>query len=256
MHAFLHRAAALSACLLVSVGLSACGDDDDDAGTVTVHFDHVVGAAPLTVDSGARYVNAAGNDYTVTLLEYIVTDVELARDDGRTTRLRDEHYRNAQQPATASFTALDVPAGDYQALQFTFGIDGARNTTGALPATAAFDNMAWPSMMGGGYHYMRLEGTFDAAGETQPLLSHTGPSGGADYSIDVVLPVSLRVDGDDVEVHVVMDINEWFANPHTYDLTGRGMIMGSADAQVLHQDNGATVFRVEDAGDADHEHDE
>ena len=242
--------------LITSSFFVACGDDHDDAGTLTIHFDHQIAGRPLDVDPMASYANAAGNAYTVSLLKYIVSDLDLVRHDGATYRLRDQHYRDASSAGTASFTAIDVPAAEYSALRFVFGLAAERNTAGALPNTSEYNNMEWPAPMGGGYHYMRLEGLFDNGGDVQAFLSHLGPSGGGDFSFVVQLPLSLLVDGDDSEVHVVMDVNEWFEDPHVYNFAGQGMIMGNADAQLIHQENGATVFGVDSAGASDHEHDD
>ncbi len=139
-----------------------------------------------------------------------------------------------------------MPSGTYSALLFRFGASSDVGF-GELPTQDDYDNMEWPAEMGGGYHYMRLEGLF---GDDQPLLSHTGPAGGADYSFVVELPLTLDVDGDDLEVHVVMDVNEWFADPVTYDFAGVGMMMGNTDAQLTHQSNGATVFGLGHIGPA------
>ena len=225
--------------------LVACGDDDEATGTLTVYFDYEVAGQQLVFDDQS-YTNAAGNSYTVTHLEYIVSDVDLMRDDGATFRLRDEHYRDAARSSTASFTAEGVPGGQHVALRFTFGVAGDRT----LPNTADFNNMEWPAAMGGGYHYMRLEGLYGQGDESLALLSHTGPAGGADFTFVVELPLSQNVDGDDVEIHVVMDLNEWYEGPHVYDFSGQGMIMGNADAQLAHQANGSSVFRLGSVGDA------
>ena len=41
-----------------------------------------------------------------------------------------------------------------------------------------------------------------------------------------------------------MDLNEWYVAPTLYDFSGRGGIMGNADAQLTLQGNGATVFSL------------
>ena len=243
MHTALRRAGLTLAAAFILV---ACGDDDDNtAGTVAVHFGHEVAGQPLELDDGS-YTNAAGNAYRVTHLEYIVTDVDLMRGDGATFRLGDEHYRNARRSSTASLMATGVAGGSYTALRFTFGAPGDRS----LPNTSDFNNMEWPANMGGGYHYIRLEGRFSDGDETLALLSHTGPAGGGDFTFEVELPLSLSVNGDDKAIHVIMDLNEWYQDPHVYDFSGRGMIMGNADAQLTHQANGASVFRIGSVGDA------
>ena len=61
--------------LLFSCLLVACGDDAD-RGEVITRFNHTVGGANLAHDE-IIYTNAAGNEYGVTRLEYIVSDIAL-----------------------------------------------------------------------------------------------------------------------------------------------------------------------------------
>ena len=220
--------------------LLACGDSDDDQGEVTVLFNHTVAGADLKHED-ILYTNAAGNEYGVTRLEYIVSDIALETAGGKRVELAEFHYRNAFVSATRS-VAAKVPGGQYAALHFTFGIDGAKNETGALPSVDHFNNMAWPTPMGGGYHYMRLEGLFRTDDGEGAFLTHTGPAGGEDFSFAVSLPLFLTVSGDEWAIAVIMDLNEWYDEPSLYDFSGRGGIMGNADAQLILQGNGATVF--------------
>ena len=230
--------------------LVACGDSDEDQGEVTVHFNHTVAGATLEHED-ILYTNAAGNEYGVTRLEYIVSDIALETAEGKRVELAEFHYRNAFVGATRSVSA-EVPGGEYTALHFTFGIDGAKNETGALPSVDHFNNMAWPAPMGGGYHYMRMEGLLRTDDGEGAFLTHTGPAGGEDFSLAVSLPLSLTVDGDEWAIAVVMDLNEWYDAPSPYDFNGRGGIMGNADAQLTLQENGATVFSLGHIGTPDH----
>lgn len=222
--------------------LLACGDSAEDPGAVTVHFDHTVASVVLEPEA-ILYTNAAGNEYGVTRLEYIVSEIALETVAGKRVELAKFHYRNAFVGATRSVSA-PVPGGKYAALRFTFGLDGATNASGALPSVDHFNNMAWPAPMGGGYHYMRLEGLFRTADGEGAFLTHTGPAGGADFSFAVSLPLSLTVSGDEWEIDVIMDLNEWYDAPSLYDFNGRGGIMGDADAQFTLQENGTTVFSL------------
>ncbi|MGY8825440.1 MAG: MbnP family protein [Candidatus Latescibacterota bacterium] len=248
---------------VAAVVLSGCGSDsnDGDQGTVTIHLDHSVAGSELVLET-IDYRNAAGNEYGITRLEYIISDVYLERADGTRALLAEQHYRNAFDSETRSFSA-PIDGNDYSALVFTFGIDGERNQTGALPNSDSYNNMAWPVPMGGGYHYMRFEGLYNSADAAASFLTHTGPSGGNDYSIDIALPLTLSVDGDEWEIAVVMDPNQWYEVPITYDLNGSGPIMGNPDIQAILQANGATAFTLDslephhhDDDDADHDHDE
>ena len=230
--------------------LVACGDSDADQGEVTVHFDHTVAGVGLKLNN-ILYTNAAGNEYGITRLEYIVSDVALETAGGKRVELAEFHYRNAFVGATRSVLSK-VPGGEYTALHFTFGIDGTKNEAGALPSVDHFNNLAWPAPMGGGYHYMRLEGLFRTEDGEEAFLTHTGPAGGEDFSFAVSLPLSLTVSGDEWAIAVMMDLNEWYDAPSLYDFNGRGGIMGNADAQFTLQGNGATVFSLGQIGHPDH----
>ena len=237
-HALL-RPVAAAAC---AVAASGCGDEGaDEMGRVTIRFEHEVDGAVLDLETGS-YTNAAGNRYSVTHLEYILTEISLADAGGGSVDIAGHHYLNESCGGSRRLSA-DVPGGSYSALRFRFGIGGEANVTGGLPNRTAYNNMAWPDNMGGGYHYMRLEGIYDDGGEVASFLSHTGPAGGGDFSFPVELPIALEVDAGHWEIAVAMDVNSWFDEP-VYDFTGAGAIMGNADAQVLHRDNGADVFTV------------
>ncbi len=231
------RRLVLTACCFL-----ACGGSDDDQGKVTVHFNHTVANADLEPED-ILYTNAAGNEYGVTRLEYIVSAIALETAGGKRVELAEFHYRNAFVSATRSISAK-VPGGEYTALRFTFGIDGTKNETGALPNVDYLNNMAWPAPMGGGYHYMRLEGLFRTDDGQGAFLTHTGPAGGEDFSFAIALPLSLTVSGDEWAISVVMDLNEWYDAPSLYDFNDRGGIMGNADAQLTLQGNGSTVFSL------------
>ena len=238
----------LAACSLL---LNACSNSDSDRGEIHVNFDHVIAGAEL-VPSEIRYTNAAGNEYAITRLEYIVSDIILETTAGKRVDLTEVHYRNALSNATRSLSA-HIPGGEYSVLHFTFGIDGGKNETGALPSLEHFNNMAWPSPMGGGYHYMRMEGLFRIPDGEGSFLTHTGPSAGADFSFDVSLPLHLSVNGGSWGITVVMDINQWYDAPTVYDFNDRGSIMGNADAQFTLQENGTAAFSISHAGRHDHD---
>ena len=224
---------------------SGCGDSGDsgDAGTVTVLLDHEVNGHPLVLNE-PQYTNAAGNYYSISRLEYIVTDLRLEKENGASTELKDHHYVNPEDVSTLDFTATGIASGSYTALSFNFGIPGKDNLNGSLPNEMKYNNMAWPQPMGGGYHYMKLEGSYSAGEEEGSFLVHTGPSGGGDYLISPTLPLAVEIDGGNWEIRIVMDVDEWFKNPNLYDFVGRGMIMGNQDAQTILQENGSSVFSL------------
>jgi len=104
--------------------------------------------------------------------------------------------------------------------------------------------MAWPEMMGGGYHYMKLEGAYQ--NDSTFYNTHTGPSMGVDYSFMVSKEIALNVDGDlgDISFDLNMIIDNWYKNPN--DISFANAIMMDMQKQMQFKMNGMTdVFTIE-----------
>lgn len=234
----------LAAVLFLSTGCDTAGRQ---AGTLSLDVVNKIDGQNLALNQ-MNYTSEAGHDYSVTLIEYILTNMQLHRADGTTLSLDDAQYCSEEDHDSRHISDLDIPAGKYTALSFTFGVDGPENTFGSLERTTEFDNMLWPMMAPNGdgtterYHYMRFEGRYDV---DKTFRIHNGPSGGGDYSFDVSLPLSIDVDGQDLEVELVMNLDEWLSNPTVWDFDDYGMIMGNAAAQAIVQANGASVFSID-----------
>ena len=237
-------------CLLMILLVSGCelfgGNDDPEDGVVDVAFEHYGNDQIVTLEQSSHQ-SEAGHSFTVTLLEYIVTDIALTHEDGTVVSLKGSHYVNKNNPDTWTIASTTIAPGTYTSLSFRFGIEGSENVFGTLERTLAVDNMIWPMMMPMGdgtterYHYMRFEGRYGTDGV---FRIHTGPSGGNDYSIDVSLALNMNVDGDDWSLDLISNIDEWLSTPHQWDFTDYGMIMGNQTAQNLVYENGHDVFEV------------
>lgn len=245
-----------------SLLLSGCDTSDatDDQVSLSLSFLHFVSGEALhnSVGEGLafndfRFANAAGNQYEITHMEYIVTEVALVTAQGERVLLTDAHYVNLTQPETLSSPLFTVPFDDYVGISLTFGVAGEENVFGSLPRTTSYDGMLWPAMMGGGterYHYMRLEGNFVVEEGTRGFLVHTGPTGGTDFSISFTAPLELddsaRAPDAFVTIHLSMDVNTWFDGPEVYDFqTVEGGIMGNPQAQERLHANGASMYIVD-----------
>jgi hypothetical protein len=204
----------------------------------------MVDGGPHQMNTG-QYTNAAGNVYSTSKLEYVVSDVMLSGPAG-TVQLADVHYVDAGQPGTMSLTVSDVPAGQYTTLSFVHGVPGAENVAGAFPD---LDNigMAWPAMLGGGYHYMRHEGSFTRDdGEPGNFTTHTGPSMGNDFSIAFSMNLgSFEVPSEgSATVELAMDVNRWYTGGADWDFNDYGLIMANTAAQTALRGNGSDVWSI------------
>ncbi len=252
-----------------SVIFSSCEDDEKDSMEppednkkddsklnkpfdLEISFDHRVGDENL-VFNDMRYENKASNNYEVTKLEYIVSRFRLHKKDGEVVEYDTAVYINAQRDETQSFVLKDVPYGSYEKITFIHGLDSATNQPNALPPTQDLNNMAWPEMLGGGYHYMRMNGNYDSAGSNDVFTTHTGHTKGQDGKIhENFVEVTLQEFKDDFfdqntsTITIAMDLNKWYQDPHTYnfaELEKEG-IMGNQQIQQKLEENGQNVYSV------------
>jgi hypothetical protein len=233
---------------VVALSIAAVGCSDDDElfpGTISIVLDHGVGSDPLVFDS-IQYQNAAGQDYSVETLNYYVSNFSLQRLDGSTHDVSLVHYADAEDSTTSTFSVTDVPAGDYNSVLFTFGLDDNDNVTDGLPPANENLAMKWPDPLGGGYHYMKLEGKYlGSASDTLSYATHTGRNGAVPHFFRVSLPFSMiTVNNNTHSMTVSMDINEWYTNPNVYTFPVPPMIMGNVALQDTLAENGEKAFSV------------
>ena len=232
--------------LLVTL-FNSCKKDKDEVKQASLQiemFHHV--SNDILKFNELIYNNEFGNQYSVSRLQYFVSDFELVHEDGRTFKIDTAFYVDGMVSETQSLNYnLQIPYGNYSAIRFVFGLTEARNTNGAFPNFPE-NNMEWPIPLGGGYHYMKLEGKV-AAGEVQNnFQAHTGPTNGNQNYIEISLDgASFLVDNPQELLVIGMDINKWWANPNLLDLTEITMVMGNQAIQEKLRANGRDVFHVE-----------
>jgi hypothetical protein len=231
-------------------------------GTITLNFSHLVDDMPLR-KSETIYTNAAGNVYQVTDLMYFISDVTLYRHDGRTRVLKDPSdilYVDDAIPSTLIHTFKDrVEPGDYDSVSFIFGIREAKNKS-YLFLNPPEVIMSWPQVLGGGYHYIMLNGKWlDTNKVLMPFNFHLGIGQlykGNTYNTDsiyafvqnyfrVSLPASSFTlnEKDTLICRLTMNLERWFDTPHVFDFNvWGGNIMQNQAAMQTAKENGVDVF--------------
>lgn len=235
----------------------------ENSGHLIFTFDHVFDDAPIVTDS-LMYTNAAGNKFMINELMYFISDVTLYA-GGKSAFVFNEtniHYVNIETPGTLTWAPEDsIPAGVYDSIVFTFGIAKPTNKNG-LFVNAPEVNMAWPDILGGGFHYMMLNGKWlDTAGVLQNANVHLGigqlyKSNTMDTDsiyeyVDNAFRVTPKqsafgiIQQQTVNIQITMHVDSWFKTPVLYDFNVfGGKIMMKQHAMKTLCNNGYDVFTV------------
>ena len=239
--------------------LFGCNSDADDVAppvNITIAFSHYWGNAPISNSefNTLNYTNAHGELLSIESLRYLISDIKFTKTDGQTILLDGYNLVDVTNQTNLSFTPNEkIAAGTYSNLSFIFGLINEKNTDGTYND---LNTASWnvPGMLGGGYHYMQLDGKFiNSNNEVQGYNYHAiRAANNAGTNPTFPQDTFFRVDlgtitiGADIEINVAMHIEEWFKNPNTWDLNVYNqMLMPNSAAQILMYENGQSVFTLE-----------
>lgn len=232
-----------------------------ETASVSLQVKHQVNGNALQTDA-MIYTNEAGNRYLITNIQWFISQVKLVNSDGKSIDFLDNlghdfFYIDTDLPASETIiSAAIIPEGSYHTLKFTFGFDADNNQSHRF-VNPPESFMFWPEYLGGGYHYMKLNGKWiDEHGYMAPFNFHLGigqeyyeegksSSDFFDFGksigyahcegyqpphklnpvmafiqnyFEVSIPVSLSVRRDETNaIDLVMQIENWFKGYTTYD---------------------------------------
>ena len=239
----------------------ACSKRNEKA-EIDLNIGYEINGKPLVTDT-LCYVNEAGNTFLITEIQWFLSNLELKNEAGNWTTLLQRDlldtaginrvfYLDTNIPESQTLHTQPLPIGHYTALRFTFGLDETDNQT-SLFNDPPESEMFWPDFLGGGYHYMKLNGKYlNAENHLAPLAIHLGIGQNEDctefyqnYFI-VELPIDFHIMANtENHLDLTMVIDNWFRNPHTYDFNVWGSaIMQNQAAQRLLNGNGKDVFKI------------
>jgi len=251
--------------VLTLLFLTTCKKDSPETGKMYLYFEELVNDVRLETDT-LMYVNEAGNHYMITEVQYFISNLELKYHDGSTYRIRHNqgiHYRDFDVPESKAWNITDdIPAGTVDTIIFTFGLNDTTNQSGIFPNPPE-SNMFWPDQLGGGYHYMKMNGKWlDPENSLKPFNFHLGIGQNYDttgqvtgfvqnyFMVKVSLPVYSSYiiiinPGDTTNLVLSMNIESWFKTPHTWDFNEwGGMMMQNQVAMRTACENGVDAFSI------------
>jgi hypothetical protein len=243
----------LSILILASLFLLSCGEDEEsklDKAQILFQFNHLYKSENIEIraDNNLIYTNSANNPWNVKVLKYYISKLSLQNENGSIYDVNMYKYINPGE-IDASYTQYlltDIPNGTYTKLSFVFGIDSARNKPFALDNTSENNSMEWPSQIGGGYHFMMMDGVFrNSNNQLSGYGIHLGKPGN---QISYEFPIDFKAtDGKKSTINIKMSIDQWFDGLNRIDLNdGYGYIMEDDAKQLLFKQNGqSSVFDIE-----------
>ena len=230
--------------LPILLWFGACKQKDQDPvpeARLKISLSHKVGDQPLRFDS-LVYRNKAGEAYSVSKLHYYISNIRFYKSNSLVFTADTIVYVDAEK-GDHSLGVYNVPAFSYDSIAYYIGLPPDRNEHGKLAPTYENTAMEWPATMGGGYHFIKLEGHWQDTGRTPGYTVHLGKNpylvtGGCSAA-------GTAVAGKEHVVVLEMDINEWFENPHTYSFQADGSYtMNMAALMQKIAENGADVIHV------------
>lgn len=209
--------------------------------SLNINLEYMVDGSGLVFDT-ILYTNAAGNNYSVNRLQYYISNIKLLRSDGSKINLPGVHYIDARLSEKNKLEFNNPTTGSFVGLEFLIGLDSITNQTGALPNILDNTAMAWPVPMGGGYHFMKMEGYFMNLGSSFGYAMHLGRN--ANVVNAFVQNKSFTIEQNKSnQLTLRMNLNEWYTTPAIYDFNIDGNYsMGNGTAMLKLAKNGADVF--------------
>lgn len=249
---------------LLLFSFAGCAEKENpaaDGNALRIIFQHRVGDQDV-VFNDMRYTNAAGNPYEVREIMYFISDLRLYKDGVAVNPAQwdDLHYVDSKISETLGWlVGNNVPAGVYDSLTFTFGLSQERNKS-FLFVNPPEVGMAWPEVLGGGYHYMMMNGFWsDTMQVRQPFNFHLGigqiyenNSGEVsditafvhnNFTVSPAGPAITINPGQQTTINLCMDIASWFETPVVFDFNEwGGAIMQNQQAMHTACLNGKDAF--------------
>ncbi|TFF39723.1 MbnP family protein [Mucilaginibacter psychrotolerans] len=251
----------LSSISLLLLSISSCAKksdvtpeyQEDNLAPFSVEFDNIVGEKTLSFNNATSpYTNAVGEKFTVSLVQYFISNIKVSKADGTTyTVKQDSSYFLIKGADRATrFAKVKVPEGDYTKLTFTLGVDSLRSTmdiskrTGVLdPAGGMEDGMYWG--WNSGYIFFKMEGSSsvisddvngDPTGKKQ-FKYHIGGFGGysaptinnvKNITVDLTTAGIARVRKDrQSNVHLFVDLIKVFNGKNSFSIAAHPNVMFS-----------------------------
>ncbi len=252
-------------CLIIA----SCSSNDDEFAkntSITINFNHTWEDEEVTSEDfdELKFENENGETLSIERLRYLISNIYLENESGTVTELTDYILVNLGDEENLTFSSENLLLNGTYNLYFTFGFSDEENYVEDGYTDLNTESFGVPSTLGGGYHYMQFDGKFLDDTDTETgfnyhairatnVMSITSDDDliETDTSFEVDLG-EIYIENNTVTIEVEMDIAEWFTDTNTWDLnTLHQMLMPNYDAQIMINENGASVFSLVEESEED-----
>jgi hypothetical protein len=253
---------------MVALSLSACtkesnGDYDVNKKTeVVLEFDNIAGDQQLILNNGS-YANVSGEQFTVSLLQYFISNTRLQKTDGTEFIVPqdDSYFLIQEHNPNTRLCSIQIPEGEYTTIAFTLGVDSVRSAQPISERTGVLDPANYPDGHDGmywswnsGYIFLKMEGESPAApadpGGAKKYRFHIGGFGGyssptinniRETTIDLREKGSLQVKADRKPVvHFTMDVLKIMNGATNISIAANPTVMfGAFSSEIANNYSGA-----------------
>lgn len=239
--------------ILLSVLMAACAKKDPGynssiKSTLSIEFDNIAGGQNVQLNTGA-YKTVAGDDLSITLLQYFISNIRLTNADGTVYVVPQDssYFLIKENDAASRFAKVQVPEGEYTSISFVLGVDSLRSTMdisqrkGVLDPSGGMEyGMYWG--WNSGYIFFKMEGIspqapVDPSGQKK-FRYHIGGFGGYSaptinniktITIDLKAAGTAKVRGGKTSnVHLMVDVLKMFSGASTVSIASNPTVMFSA----------------------------
>ncbi len=243
----------ITRCLVLFIFLAVCLVSFNDkknsvSSRIKISFINTVKQGRIVLND-SMYTNPFGEKYTITKLRYYVTNVSLNNGSNSFSEYDSYHLIDESKEESQNFI-LDIPAGNYNSLQFLLGVDSLHNVSGAQ--TGDLDptkDMFWT--WNSGYVMAKMEGNSSSSRLVNNKYEfHVGGYAGP-YNVIKKIQLDFKdksVDikaGATIEIIVNADINTWWRYPNDIKISEHANITSPGKSALAISDNYAKMFSIE-----------
>ncbi len=246
------------------VTLVSCNNDETQDeptfGSFSIGFDNFAGTedVELTTDGSTEYPfsNELGQDFNISLLGYYISEIKL---EGPNGELWEDEMLATAEESNGYYHVLEhmehtqmldfegVPAGMYNKLTFTLGVQSEGITEGAAGGVLDVANGGWFWNWNNGYIAFALEGQSPASpgeaganslAEDNPhsMAFHIGGWNEPNNNREITIELGQHVEVNEENVpfaHIGVDILTLFKGANTIDFSQMHSVHAPADGALL-----------------------